>query len=475
MLFNSFVFLVFFVIVYSVYWGILNKTVRGQNIFLSICSFIFYGWWNWKFLLLLWLSLFVDFFVGKFLGSTLNEKKRKGLIIFSLVFNIGLLGFFKYFNFFIHSAGLVLLKIGLTPHLTTLNVILPVGISFYTFQSLSYTIDIYKKEIKPTKHLIDYVAFVSFFPQLVAGPIERAKHMLPQFTTQRKFNYEQSVKGLQLILWGFFKKVVIADLCAPFVSVAFNGYSDKIGMALLVPAIYFAFQIYGDFSGYTDIARGLAKLLGFDLMLNFRYPYFSRDIAEFWRRWHISLSSWFRDYLYLPLGGSRVGKLITVRNTFVVFLVSGFWHGANFTFIVWGLLHALFFLPLLLTNQTKKNISVVAQGKVLPSLKEVAQILFTFLLVVFAWIFFRADNLTQAFGYIRNIFKAGPIYFLGATTVFPLIVFMILVEWIGRHEENALNSFVTKLIWLKYPIYIFLFVWVYANFSKENTFIYFQF
>lgn len=475
MLFNSSVFILFFLIVFFVYWFILNKKLQQQNIFLAIVSFIFYGWWDWRFLILLFISLSVDFYLGKIIAAASDVKKRKQYIILSVIFNLGLLSFFKYFNFFIDSSVTLLQHLGFQPNISTLNIILPVGISFYTFQSLSYTIDIYRKQIQPSASFINYAAFVSFFPQLVAGPIERAKHLIPQFEQKRVFNYANAVEGMHLILWGFFKKVVVADLCSIYVNEAFENAESKSGMMLIVPVFYFAFQIYGDFSGYTDIARGTAKLLGFNFMLNFKYPYFSRDIAEFWRRWHISLSTWFRDYLYFPLGGSKMSKYVTIRNTFVIFIVSGFWHGANYTFIIWGLLHAIFYLPLLITNKNRNHINVIAFNTNYPSLKETIQIASTFLLVSFAWIFFRADNLNIALQYIQRMFIWNGFTIIGYTSILPLILFMLFVEWVGRKHDYPLLTFINTYKWLKYPSYIFIFLWVYANFSKENSFIYFQF
>ena len=347
MLFNSFTFLVFFVVVFGLYWFVFKKHYKYQNILLLISSYVFYGWWDWRFLSLILFSTIVDFYVGRVLGQTTKNKHRRFLLWISIAVNIGLLGFFKYYNFFIDNWVDVWSKLGVTMHKSTLQIILPVGISFYTFQTLSYTIDLYLNKIKPEKSIINFAAFVAFFPQLVAGPIERAKNLLPQFSIQRKFSYQKAISGLHLIIWGLFKKVVIADTCATYVNVIFDNYEQMNTLSLLLGTVYFAFQIYGDFSGYSDIAVGLSRLLGFDLMRNFNYPYFSRDIAEFWRRWHISLSTWFRDYVYIPLGGSRVSKIKQVRNVFVIFLVSGFWHGANWTFIVWGSTKCIIFFTII--------------------------------------------------------------------------------------------------------------------------------
>ena len=275
----------------------------------------------------------------------------------------------------------------------TLNIILPVGISFYTFQTMSYTIEIYRNKLEPTKDFISFASYVSFFPQLVAGPIERASNLLPQIQKKREFKYERGVQGLRLILWGMFKKVVIADSLAPMVNDIFSNYRDFGGGTLWLGAIYFAFQIYCDFSGYSDIAIGTSKLLGFELMSNFKFPYFSRNIGEFWRRWHISLSTWFRDYLYIPLGGSKEGKLKSIRNILIIFLVSGFWHGSNWTFVLWGLFHSVLFIPSFISKTNRKyTTSIIAENSLLPSLKELYQIGTTFIFVTIGWVFFRVKQ-----------------------------------------------------------------------------------
>ncbi|MBN1987260.1 MAG: MBOAT family protein, partial [Prolixibacteraceae bacterium] len=350
MLFNSIDFAIFLPVVFFLYWFVTSKNLPVQNAFLILVSYVFYGWWDWRFLSLIVFSSGVDYLVGIYLAKSKIQRNRKILLLISIVVNLGFLGFFKYFNFFTESFARAFTLFGKTIEPTTLNIILPVGISFYTFQTLSYSIDIYKRKIEPTNDVVSFFAFVSFFPQLVAGPIERAAHLLPQFYTKRTFEYTKAFDGVKQIFWGLFKKMVIADNCALIVNQIFDNYTNYSGSTLLLGTFFFAFQIYGDFSGYTDIAIGTARLFGFELKQNFAYPYFSRDIAEFWRRWHISLTSWFRDYLYIPLGGSRGGTWMKIRNTFIVFLVSGLWHGANWTFIVWGIFNAVLFLPLLLTR-----------------------------------------------------------------------------------------------------------------------------
>jgi D-alanyl-lipoteichoic acid acyltransferase DltB (MBOAT superfamily) len=482
MLFNSIDFAIFLPIVFILYWFGTNKNLRLQNFLIVAASYLFYGWWDWRFLSLILFSTFVDYSVGLGLLKQENPTKRKILLWISILVNLGFLGFFKYYNFFLDNFKTAFLFFGIGLNANSLNIILPVGISFYTFQTLSYSIDVYKRKLEPTKDFIAFAAFVSFFPQLVAGPIERATHLLPQFYNKRTFDYSKAVDGLRQILWGLFKKIVIADNCAEFANQIFNNSADMNGSTLVLGALFFTFQIYGDFSGYSDIAIGTSRLFGFDLMRNFNFPYFSRDIAEFWRRWHISLSTWFRDYLYIPLGGSRGGTWMKVRNTFIIFIVSGFWHGANWTFIVWGALNAIYFLPLLLTNNNRNNIETVAKGKLLPSLKELSLMLLTFALTVFAWIFFRAENISHAFSYITGIFskslfeipKFGDRY--NALITIILVGIFVLIEWIGREGQYAIANLGIR--WkrpLRYAMYYTIIISIFWFSGKEQQFIYFQF
>jgi D-alanyl-lipoteichoic acid acyltransferase DltB (MBOAT superfamily) len=489
MLFNSLEFPVFLVLVFVLYWFVFNENLRAQNFFLLVVSYFFYGWWDWRFLSLMFLSSFVDYLLGLQLGRTEKPSRRRLLFGTSLVFNLGLLGFFKYYNFFVESFVNLLLAIGMQPNIRTLQVILPAGISFYTFQSLSYTIDIYRQKIQPAKDPIDFMAFVSFFPHLVAGPIQQAVYFLPQFYVQRQFDYEKAVDGIRQILWGFFKKVVLADTCAIFVNAIFDSADRLSGSILLFGAVLFAFQIYGDFSGYSDIGIGTARLFGFSLRRNFAYPYFSRDIAEFWRRWHISLSTWFREYLYIPLGGSQGSKTKQLRNVFIVFLVSGFWHGANWTFIVWGALNALYFLPILLLEKNRVHLDIAAADGVLPSIKEFFQIVLTFLLTCLAWIFFRADSVSAALVYIGHMVQepfANPIVALyslpiSATriTEIPIAIFAILftlvMEWCQRHKQHALEAMLIRTPVMRWGFYLFITICVVEYFSGDKPFIYFQF
>ncbi len=482
MLFNSLNFAIFLPIVFILYWFVTAKNLKLQNILLLVSSYFFYACWDWRFLFLLIFSTVLDYYTGIKMSDAKNQNNKKFWFWLSISVNLGFLGVFKYYNFFAESFATVVANFGLQVNPWTLKVILPVGISFYTFHGLSYVIDIYKDRIKAEKNFIDYSVFVSFFPLLVAGPIERATHLLPQIQKKRTFNYVKAVDGLRQILWGLFKKVVIADNCAEFANMIFDNHTDYSGSTLLLGAVFFTFQIYGDFSGYSDIALGTARLFGIDLLRNFAFPYFSRDIAEFWRRWHISLSSWFRDYLYIPLGGSKGGMWMKVRNTFIIFLVSGFWHGANWTFIIWGLLNAIYIMPSIIFNTNRNNMDIVARGNYFPSVKEIFQIGLTFGLTVFAWIFFRSESVSQAFEIITTIFSKSTIAipeFRGlykALVTSILIIFFIILEWIGRENDFAIQKFGfgwrRSYRWMFYLAVVF-FIFYFAG--KEQVFIYFNF
>lgn len=480
MLFNSISFAVFLPIVFILYWLLDKKKLYFQNVLLLVASYFFYACWDWRFLFLLIFSTLLDYFTGLKMSGEENQKIKKVWFWLSIIINLGFLGIFKYYNFFAVSFAKAISQLGFHINPWTLKVILPVGISFYTFHGLSYVIDIYKGRIKAEKNFINYSVFVSFFPLLVAGPIERATHLLPQIQKKRTFNYPQAVDGLRQILWGLFKKVVIADQCAEYANSIFNSSSNFSGSTLVLGAIFFTFQIYGDFSGYSDIALGTAKLFGIELLRNFAYPYFSRDIAEFWRRWHISLSSWFKDYLYIPLGGSKGGTWMKMRNTFIIFLVSGFWHGANWTFIVWGLLNALFIMPSIVFNTNRNNIDIVAQGKYLPTLKEFFSIILTFSLTVFAWIFFRSENLSHAFNYISGIAKPSVLSVpeIRPTNLLFILICFIIAEWFSREKNHGLEFTTGKIIKpIRIGIYVILSysVLLRLSFHQQSEFIYFQF
>ena len=483
MLFNSIEFVIFLPVVFIIYWFLLKENHKIQNLFIVVASYFFYSCWNWRFLSLIFLSSTIDYLVGLGMNKFEDNNKRKILLLISICVNIGFLAFFKYFNFFAKNFADAFTLLGKHIEISRLNIILPVGISFYTFQSLSYSIDVYRRKIQPTKDAIAYYAFVSFFPQLVAGPIERAANLLPQFTKPRNFDYTNAVDGCRQILLGLFKKIVIADNAAIFADEIFGNYSSYSGSTLLLGSIFFAFQIYGDFSGYSDIAIGSARLFGFRLMQNFAYPYFSRDIAEFWRRWHISLTTWFRDYVYIPLGGSRGSTGMKIRNTFIIFLVSGFWHGANWTYIIWGALNAIYFLPLLLLHKNRRYTDIVAKGKLFATTKEYFQMGFTFILTVFAWIFFRSESVNDAFIFIKRIFSSTffSLSELKIKQITPVNYFLILsvfltIEWLQRDEEHAFqfnNILISKYIRISfYYLVVVTIIW-FAGTPQE--FIYFQF
>ena len=491
MLFNSIEFAFFLPLVFLIYWAIgyakIGDTLklRLQNAFVIIASYVFYGWWDWRFLLLIAFTSFCSWGSGLLIAKATTQSKSKAWMIANVVINLAILGVFKYYDFFVSEFGQLF---GVSTESLLLRIILPVGISFYTFQALSYSIDVYRKKIEPAKDIIAFFAFIAFFPQLVAGPIERATNLLPQFLTNRKFSYDQGVDGMRQILWGLFKKIVVADNCATYVDQVWATYDTQIGSTLLLAAILFTFQIYGDFSGYSDIAIGTAKLFGIKLMRNFNNPYFSRDIAEFWRRWHISLTTWFRDYVYIPLGGSRVSKWKIVRNTFIIFLVSGIWHGANWTFLAWGTYHALLFLPLILLGANRKYTNQVAEGRLLPTWREALQMLFTFCLVVFGWIIFRATGMPSLFHYLEGMCQWGTLkafyrFFLpNEYLVYPMniyIIIMLVVEWLQRDKSHGFAE-IEKIPFLKYKtvriiLYASFFALIIFLRGGYQKFIYFQF
>ena len=552
MLFNSLEFAFFLPIVFLLYWFLTPSGSNGpryslfrywhvseqaqlriQNAFVLAASYVFYGWWDWRFLLLIALTSFCSWGSGLLIGRSLTRQtpprgssttvhwtldraelftpqgegiKRKWLtpkfwLVANIVLNLGILFTFKYYNFFVEEFC-QLFHISPFRGLGGLSIILPVGISFYTFQALSYSIDVYKGKIEPTKDIIAFFAFIAFFPQLVAGPIERATNLLPQFLQKRRFSYGQATDGMRQILWGLFKKIVVADNCATYVDQVWATYDTQSGSTLLLAAVLFTFQIYGDFSGYSDIAIGTAKLFGIKLMRNFNNPYFSRDIAEFWRRWHISLTTWFRDYVYIPLGGSRItppqpspqgretfiekfyskhpvlySKLLIIRNTFVIFLLSGFWHGANWTFIAWGGYHALLFLPLILLGKNRKYTNQVAEGRLLPTWRECGQILCTFALVVLGWIIFRAENIGQAWEYICRIFNNNLFSIPnhgGIHALFANLLLLIMVEWFQRNKQHSLDIAAIPA-YLRHAIYFVMAFVIFSFGGHTVNFIYFQF
>ncbi len=470
MLFNSAEFLIYLPIVFAIYWSV-RKNRRLQNLWIVAASYLFYGWWDWRFLMLIAFTSGLSWLSGAMMG---RRRREKLWLWISVVVNLAILGLFKYYDFFAAELATLL---GVASDKVLLHLVLPVGISFYTFQALSYSIDVYRRKIEPTHDLVAYFAYVSFFPQLVAGPIERATNLLPQFLKERRFDYSLAVDGMRQILWGFFMKMAVADRCGWYVDKVWDDYASCSSDQLALAAVLFAVQIYGDFAGYSNIAIGCAKLFGISLRQNFRTPYFSRDIAEFWRRWHISLTTWFRDYIYIPLGGSRVSRWKVVRNTFVIFLVSGLWHGANWTFIAWGAYNAILFLPLILTHRNRKYTDTVAEGRILPSIGEVVRMLITFSLCVIGWILFRAGSIDEAFLFTRQVFCPGKgmcnLEFPWLTLVF--IAVMAAAEWIGRNHEHGLDIRGVKPVWLRITIYYSLAVVILLFSIKSENFIYFQF
>ncbi|EJL66765.1 MBOAT family O-acyltransferase [Flavobacterium sp. CF136] len=477
MFFNSLAFAIFLPIVFFLYWFVFNKTKSTQNALLIVASYYFYSCWDWRFLFLLVFSTFLDFYTGIQIEKGKSEKSRKFWFWLSILVNLGFLGVFKYYNFFAASFSELLNNAGIKASPILLEVILPVGISFYTFHGLSYVIDIYYKRIKAEYNFVDYSLFVSYFPLLVAGPIERATHLLPQVKVKREFDFQTAKDGVCQIVWGLVKKVVIADTCATYANAIFDHYTSMNSFSLILGAVYFAFQIYGDFSGYSDIALGVSKLFGLDLLRNFNYPYFSRDIAEFWRRWHISLSSWFRDYLYIPLGGSKGGIWMKIRNTFIIFVVSGFWHGANWTYIVWGFINAVYFLPLLLSNSNRNNMDAIRLKFNFDSVKVIMSILYTFLLTCVAWVFFRAKTITDAVAYLKQIITNRDFSFQYLDNerysyeLTLMIGLFALIEWNSRTKTEPISG---KGNMLKMALAV-LAILAFGTYSDYKEFIYFQF
>ena len=477
MFFNSFHFAIFLPILFVLYWFLFQKSKSTQNLILIVASYYFYSCWDWRFLFLLIFSTLLDYFCAIKIENSQKESIRKLWLWLCIVINLGFLGLFKYYNFFADSFSELANSFGLHSSPIVLKLILPVGISFYTFHGLSYIIDIYYKRIQSERNFVDYSLFVSYFPLLVAGPIERATHLLPQLKIKREFNFEKAKEGIYQIVWGLVKKVVIADSCANYANEVFNHYPPMNSLSLALGAIYFAFQIYGDFSGYSDIALGTSKLFGIDLLKNFNYPYFSRDIAEFWRRWHISLTTWFRDYLYIPLGGSKGSKWFQVRNTFIIFLVSGFWHGASWTYVFWGFINAMYFIPLLLLKRNRKNVDNIALGFDFGSVKTLFNIFITFLITCFAWIFFRAKTIHDAFAYIHRMFEDlnfSKQYFSIERynyDLLPLVLVFIVVEWNNRTKIEPISG---KYSWVKLSLSLAALLAL-GVFSDYKEFIYFQF
>ena len=478
MLFNSFDFLLFLPIVFLLYWFVF-KSRKIQNLFLVAASYVFYGWWDWRFLFLIAITSICSYASGILLERYEGRRKWQWMVSFAnITLNLLILGVFKYYNFFMESFEGLFRSIGYQIDWVTLDVILPVGISFYTFQALSYTIDVYKKKLPATHDIVEFFAYICFFPQLVAGPIERATNLLPQFQHSRTFNYDRAVDGGKQILWGFVKKILIADRCAIIVDFYWNQYQEIPGLTLLILGVLFTFQIYCDFSGYSDIAIGCAKLFGIQLTKNFDNPYFSRSIPEFWRRWHISLMTWFRDYIYIPLGGSRCSKWKVIRNVFIVWGVSGLWHGADWTFVCWGLFHATLLSFYIILGINSKYKHIVAFGHYLPTIREAMQMIVTFFFVVIGWIIFRSDSMSQAAGFLQSIctntfFDPSALYGLKELI---LCFAFLTIEWWQRDKPFVLLMQGIKSQFVKWAICIGIAVFSYFYMADSiSKFIYFQF
>ena len=484
MIFNSLDFLFFLVAVFSLYWIIGGQRRRSQNVLLLIASYLFYGWWDPRFLGLIIASSVIDYTIAMVLQRSDRTMLRRVLLGTSVVFNLGILAIFKYLDFFADSFVTMASTIGWTPSWISLNLVLPVGISFYTFQTMSYTIDVYRRQLKAEREPIAFFTYVAFFPQLVAGPIERASHLLPQFQGERRFDQAAAADGCRQMLWGFFKKVIVAEAAGRIADGTFGQPGGLSSGILLLGAVAFTIQIYCDFSGYSDIAIGVSRLFGFSLRANFRYPLFSRDLSEFWQRWHISLSSWFRDYVYFPLGGNRHGKWRTGINVTVVFLISGLWHGANWTFIVWGGIHALGLLLLILLGRQARG-DIIAKDRYLPTSRDSVGWLLTFTTVVCAFIFFRANSLGDGFNYLHGIFsfsgwgELDEIRRIGLPTkclgqLGAACAVLLAIEWLQRDCRHGLDL-IRLPAWRRWAMYYPLTFAVLSGFAGERPFIYFQF
>jgi D-alanyl-lipoteichoic acid acyltransferase DltB (MBOAT superfamily) len=473
--------MIFLPVVFLLYWFVF-KPLKWQNVLLLVASYVFYGWWDWRFLLLIVITSLSSFGSGLLIER--YEGKRglqRTVSAANIVLNLGILGTFKYFNFFKDSLASLLALAGITPDWPTMNIILPVGISFYTFQALSYSIDVYSKKFKPTRDIVAFFSFISFFPQLVAGPIERASNLLPQMLRERSFDYGIAVDGMRQMLWGFFKKLIIADGCAEVVNQLWANMESSTGLMLLIASLLFTFQIYTDFSGYSDIAIGCAKLFGFRLTTNFRVPYFSRNVREFWRRWHITLNAWFTQYVYFPLGGSRCSKWRTVLNTVIVFALSGLWHGADWTFVLWGLYLGLLFIPLILFKSRRYK-DTAAHGRLLPTGSEFLSILVTFLLINFGWVLFRAPNVAAFADFTARLFSPSLFNPHGLTMKMATMLLwcggLLLAEWLQRERQHVLQIdgyaiFSTRPARL--ALYALLVALIFYFAGEVQTFIYFQF
>lgn len=468
----------FLPIVFCLYWFLPKGRLPLQNLIIIVSSYVFYAWLDVRFLGLIVLTSLSTWFAALYVDA--SDGKRKGrwwVSLANIVLNIGILCVFKYLNFFGENFARLFQLLGFEFSWTTRTLVLPIGISFYTFTALSYSLDVYMGKLKAERNLLTVFSYVAFFPQLLAGPIARATHLMPQFRSVRTFDYASAVEGMRQILWGLFKKVVIADNIAVLIAPIFDNYQEYSASTLLLGAFYFTIQIYCDFSGYSDMAIGIARLFGIRLLPNFSTPYFSRNVAEFWRRWHISLNTWFRDYIYIPLGGNRVSRFVTIRNTMIIFAVCGFWHGASWTFVVWGIYHGLLFIPLILTGGNKRYKGVICENSVLPSMREIGGVIMTFIAVMFGWILFRSETISQGAGYICGIFDASLFSIPGFINIKVLVltIVMLVVEWFGRKNEFAFNVEAIRSAWVRRGIYLFVLLLIFLFGRTSESFIYFNF
>lgn len=478
MLFNSFEFIIFLPTVFCLYWFLAKGRLSLQNLVIVVSSYVFYAWLDVRFLGLIVLTSLSTWFTALYVDASVGKRKGRWWVSFAnIVLNIGILCVFKYLNFFGENFARLFQLLGFEYSWTTRTLLLPVGISFYTFTALSYALDVYMGKLKAERNLLTVFSYVAFFPQLLAGPIARATHLLPQFERIRTFDYASAVEGMRQILWGLFKKVVIADNIAALVAPVFDNYQEYSASTLLLGAFYFTIQIYCDFSGYSDMATGIARLFGIRLLPNFSTPYFSRNVAEFWRRWHISLNTWFRDYIYIPLGGNRVSRFVTIRNTMIIFAVCGFWHGASWTFVVWGIYHGLLFIPLVLTGGNKRYKGVICEYSVVPSMREIGGVIMTFIAVMFGWILFRSETISQGVGYICGIFDVSVFSIPDFINIKVLVltISMFVVEWFGRKHEFAFNVQAIRSAWVRRGIYLFVLLLIFMFGRTSESFIYFNF
>jgi alginate O-acetyltransferase complex protein AlgI len=481
MLFHTSTFLVFFLTVFALHWWVLKREVKWQNALLLASSYFFYGCWDWRFVALLVFSTLLDFITGIKIGDSKSERARKIWLWTSVGINVGLLGVFKYYDFFALSFAEAVGHFGWKVDVVTLQLILPVGISFYTFHGLSYVLDIYHRRIEPDRNLVDYALFVSYFPLLVAGPIERATHLLPQLKRARQFNSAQAVEGLRIFLWGLVKKVLIADNCGIIADAIYADPTQWNAPTLWLGVAMFTIQVYGDFSGYSDMAQGVSRIFGIELIRNFNYPYFATSIAEYWKRWHLSLTGWFRDYVYFPLGGSRGSKWKQARNIFIIFLLSGFWHGANWNYVGWGFVNACYFIPGIIRGKREVWYQKYLTNGLLGRVLELALIVSTFIQIMLSLVVFRNTSISNMLVYMRNMFVGAwesipGEKLIGFNKTILLVGFFFLVEWFSRHKEHPFaqlhDKFSRPIRWVIYYIVLILLAWFAGH---QQQFIYFQF